>query len=333
MRETVSPQQCAPGIWRVILPMHTGFMTAVNSYVVEDEHGITLVDSGLGNDETWECLNSALVELRLPLRYVNRVLLSHAHPDHSGLAGRIAETTGATVWVHQRDLEFIDRRYIHGEIFQHDLRRWLAAHGTPEEEAAELSIVAESTARAARQLPQGETYREGEHIQVGPYDFAVEWTPGHTPGHVCLSDEAHGLLFCGDHVLPNVSPNVGMQPDSEVNPLPGYLASLAALAQSDVQVTLPGHGETFPIQGRAHQLRQHQLSRQRRLLDLLEDGPHTAYGLAGRVWAHAKPLNWPRFHGNLRRNAVNTLIAHLELLCTDGRVERSEERPYHYALS
>jgi glyoxylase-like metal-dependent hydrolase (beta-lactamase superfamily II) len=332
MSEALSPYECAPGIWRVILPMHTGFMTAVNSYVVEDDHGITLIDSGLGNDETWECLNHALDALDLPLRQVNRVLLSHAHPDHSGLAGRIAAATGATVWVHQRDLEFIERRYVHGDAFSHDLRRWLASHGTPEEEAAELAMVADSTTRAARQLPSGETYREGERIHVGRYDFAVEWTPGHTPGHVCLRDEAHGLLLCGDHVLPNVSPNVGMQPDSEVNPLPGYLASLESLAESDVRVTLPGHGESFPIQGRAHQLRQHQLSRQRRLLELLEDGPTTAYALAGRVWAHAKPLNWARFHGTLRRNAVNTLIAHLELLRDEGRVERSDDRPYHYAL-
>jgi len=333
MVEQARPEEGAPGIGRVTLPMPLGFMNAVNAYVVEDAHGITLVDSGLGNDESWELLNEAFETLQVPLRHVNRVLLTHAHSDHSGLAGRIAEATGATVWVHQRDLEFIVRRYLRVDQFKQDLRDWLAAHGAPDEEATELALFTESMTRASRQLPSGETYREGEHILVGPYDFTVNWTPGHTPGHVCLQDEEHGLLFCGDHVLPNVSPNVGMQPDSDINPLPGYLTSLEALAESDVHVTLPGHGAPSDTQARSRTLLHHQLRRQQHLLDLLADGPFTAYELAARVWVGLGTLNWAHFGGNLRRNAVNTLVAHLELLRANGRVTRSDEPPYRYELS
>jgi glyoxylase-like metal-dependent hydrolase (beta-lactamase superfamily II) len=328
------PEEWAPGIWRVVLPMNNGFMSAVNVYLAEDDHGVTLIDCGLPNDDSWEALNGALDTLHIPMRHLSRILLTHAHPDHSGMAGRIAEESGATVWIHQRDLEYLERRFLHTEEYQRNARAWLLAQGVPEDEAAELSQSVVGTIPQTQWLPDGETYRAGQRIHLGPFDFEVQWTPGHTPGHVCFADEAHQLLICGDHVLPNVSPNVGMQPDSDVNPIPGYLASLETLSESDVRTTLPGHGERFEVQARARTLLSHQLARQRHLQDLVaEHGPCTAYELGAIVWTSARSQSWSTFRPITRRNALNTLSAHLELLRAEGRLTRSDEIPYRYEAS
>jgi glyoxylase-like metal-dependent hydrolase (beta-lactamase superfamily II) len=159
----------------------------------------------------------------------------------------------------------------------------------------------------------------------------VVWTPGHTPGHVCFVDEATATILCGDHVLPTVSPNIGMHPDSDLNPLPGYLASLEEFASSAYRAALPGHGQAlFDIQGRARELWGKQMERREKLLDMLTADGLTPYQLGERVWADSKPLSWPDFRGHIRRNAIATLLAHLELMRDEGKVERSEDLPYRY---
>jgi glyoxylase-like metal-dependent hydrolase (beta-lactamase superfamily II) len=326
------PELCAPGVWRLTLPLSTSYLRTVNAYLFEEEDGATLIDCGLGTDETWDLFEAYLQTAGLPVQRVRRVLLTHAHHDHSGLAARIAATTGATIWVHQNDVVFFERRYVDLARYRAELYAWLCAHGTPADDAEGLAGNAESMAWDAHRLPPAERYRPDDRFPVGQYDLHVEWTPGHTPGHVCFTDVARGLVVCGDHILPNISPNVGLHPDSQMNPLGGYLASLESFERSDYRVALPGHGAPFDIQGRARELRLHQIDRRQRLLDLLASGPSTAYGLAERVWADAQPLSWADFRGHLRRNAVATLVAHLELLREEARVARSEGQPYRYEL-
>ncbi|MBI4213748.1 MAG: MBL fold metallo-hydrolase [Chloroflexi bacterium] len=307
-----------------------GRLSGVNAYVIEDEHGITLVDCGYGIDEHWHILLEALEARRVPIEHVSRVVLTHVHVDHSGLAGRIVAASRATIWAHEQDLEFLARRQ--SDQYPRAVRDWLTAHGTPEAEAFELAGGAQPGGGMPRQLPRLETYRRGEKVRVGRYDFEVTWTPGHTPGHVCFQEDAHGLLFCGDHILPDIAPNVGMQPDSDMNPMPGYLASLEALSESDIKSAFPGHGDAFSIQERARELLGRQLSRQQQLVELVAEGPTTAYELGPRVWPDTGGSSWITF-GRLRRNAINTLVAHLEALRDQGQVKRSDERPYRYELA
>jgi len=97
-------KKCAPGVWQIPLPLPGSSLGTVNVYVVEDNRGVTLVDCGLGNSESWDLLQHHLEKLGMPIRHVERVLLTHTHHDHSGLAGRIVAETGAAVWVHQHDV-------------------------------------------------------------------------------------------------------------------------------------------------------------------------------------------------------------------------------------
>ena len=326
-----APLLCAPGIWQIPLPLPGRMLSSVNVYIVEDHDGMTLVDCGLSNAESWEILQQQLDVLGIPLRHIRRVLLTHTHPDHAGLAGRLAAETGAAIWVHKLDADFYRRRNIEAETFKRRVYDWLQAHGTPTEEARTLADGSAPMVKGASDHPTMESYRSGDHVQIGGYDFNVVWTPGHTPGHVCFMDELRQTVICGDHILPHVSPNVGMHVDTEINPLNGYLASLQEFSESTFSAALPGHGLPFSdIQSRARELREYQLGRQRLVREMLEVETLTMYELGQRVWTETKSNPWSQLWGHLRRNAIGTLVAHAELLREQGVLERTEDRPYRY---
>ncbi len=324
---------CAPGVSQLASPLEGGYLRSVNAYVFEDEGGYTLVDSGVGSDEVWELFCAGIEGAGIAPRHIRRVLLTHGHHDHSGLAARLASTTGAEVWMHARDVEFFERRFVRTEQYKVDLHRFLIANGTPGEEAVELTRSAESAARVTPEFRRVATYKGDDVFEVGEYRLEVVWTPGHTPGHVCFLDPARRFAVCGDHILPTVSPNVAMMPDSDLNPLPGYLESMQTFAEGEYEVALPGHGDAFDIGKRAKQLLTHQLDRQARVREVLTEGPATPYEVAEQIWRHTQPNNWSTFRGHVRRNAVQTIIAHLELLVSRGEAARSGDEPTRYELT
>jgi glyoxylase-like metal-dependent hydrolase (beta-lactamase superfamily II) len=323
----------APGVSQLASPLEGGYLRSVNAYVLEDEGGYTLVDSGVGSDEVWELFCAGIASAGIAPRHIRRVLLTHGHHDHSGLAARLAGETGAEVWMHARDVEFFERRFVRTNEYMVQLRAFLVANGTPPEEATELTRSAESAARVTPAFPGVATYQGDDVFEVGEYRLQVVWTPGHTPGHVCFLDPARRLAICGDHILPTVSPNVAMMPDSDLNPLPGYLDSMRSFAESDYEVALPGHGDAFDIGRRARKLLEHQLERQARVREILSEGPATPYEVAEGIWRHTQPNNWSTFRGHVRRNAIQTIIAHLELLVSRGEVARSDGEPRRYELT
>src|SRR5207302_5023719 len=82
--DVVPPRLCAPGIWQIKLPLASSFLKTVNAYILEDEHGVAIVDCGLPTQETWELVTRSLDELNIPIGHIDRILLTHAHTDHSG---------------------------------------------------------------------------------------------------------------------------------------------------------------------------------------------------------------------------------------------------------
>jgi glyoxylase-like metal-dependent hydrolase (beta-lactamase superfamily II) len=166
----------------------------------------------------------------------------------------------------------------------------------------------------------------GEELRVGDYAFEFQWTPGHTPGHVCLYEPGHRLLLCGDHILQDVAPNVSLQPYTTENPIPGYLSSMQWLSELPVDVSMPGHGQPFASpRERALALIGHQTERAEQVRSLLTHEPQTTYELAAQVWANTTPYNWSQFNVRLRRNALGTLAAHLDLLAQRRQAERIED--------
>ncbi len=327
--ESAPPEEVAPGIWRLVFPITT-FLRSVNAFLVRDRDGYALVDCGMDTEECHLRLDEQLAALNVRLRAIHTIVATHGHPDHTGMANRIRSQTGARVWLHAGEQAFID--YRRGDSSTELLERWLLRYGVPAPEATEMVAKVREGDRGTPDVKPDRLLQGGEDIPLGEYRFEVHWTPGHTPGHICFYEPRNRMLLCGDHILQEVAPNVSLLPYTDENPMPGYLDALRWMADMPVELTLPGHGAPFPSpRDRALELIGHQTDRQAHLRSLLTEQPRTAYELAQQVWADAKPNTWSDFNLRLRRNALGTLAAHLELLAERGEAARIDDGVVRYS--
>jgi glyoxylase-like metal-dependent hydrolase (beta-lactamase superfamily II) len=161
---------------------------------------------------------------------------------------------------------------------------------------------------------------DGDLVPDAGRPLRAVWTPGHTPGHLCFHDEPDDLLLSGDHVLPRISPNIGLQPHTADPPLAAYLASLERVgARYDSAEVLPAHEYRFA--GLAHRVRvllEHHRCRGEEILAVLERrGEATVWQIAGELtWSRG----WSQVTGFMRRAAVAETLAHLQWLSQAGRV-------------
>jgi len=162
----------------------------------------------------------------------------------------------------------------------------------------------------------------GEKIPVADGVLEVLWTPGHTPGHVCLYDRQRRVLFSGDQILELISPNIGWHPGRD--PLHEFLTSLEELEKLDIELILPSHG--MPFSGHREWISKtmdHHRDRCNRILALLNGSPKTAATIVDGLWDRTlTPFHY--------RFAVFEVLAHLEYLERQEKVIR--HRPDNVTL-
>ncbi|MBV9921157.1 MAG: MBL fold metallo-hydrolase, partial [Pseudonocardia sp.] len=160
---------------------------------------------------------------------------------------------------------------------------------------------------------------DGERLSVGDRALVAVETPGHTRGHMVFADEAADIMFCGDHVLPRITPSIGLEPDPKVSPLADFLSSLELIRQRPDARMLAAHG---PVGMRVHQrvdeLIAHHAKRLDATLAALAEGRSTAYAVAG-------VLTWTRRDRTLSElDPFNEMLATLETMAhLEVLVERS----------
>jgi glyoxylase-like metal-dependent hydrolase (beta-lactamase superfamily II) len=155
-----------------------------------------------------------------------------------------------------------------------------------------------------------------ETLEVGRRRLRVEWTPGHSPGHICLFDEREKILFAGDHLLPELSPNIGLHPQSTSDPLHEYLDGLRRLAAYGPRLILPAHGRPFAdAPGRVATLVAHHKKRLDQIAAIVGGGEQSAWAVALKQWG-------PRENPWEKRAALQEGLAHLQALAVEGRVRK-----------
>ena len=145
------------------------------------------------------------------------------------------------------------------------------------------------------------------------------WTPGHTPGHLCLHDETENLLLTGDHVLPRISPNIGLPPHAAEPPLAAYLRSLESVAAYDSAEALPAHEYRFyGVASRVRMLLAHHERRCDEIIEILRrNGPSTTWQVTTEpTWSRG----WAALTGFMRRAALAEAGAHLQHLADSDRI-------------
>jgi glyoxylase-like metal-dependent hydrolase (beta-lactamase superfamily II) len=314
-----------PGIWRLPLPLRDNPLGHVNTYLVRADDGYLLVDCGWDTADCLQALEGHLRALDVRFGDVRHLVVTHIHPDHYGLAGRLREIANADLSFHRLERLYIESRYADADLLLGEMREWLRQHGTPQAELDRLSRSSMAILDRVQIAYPDRTLEGGEEIPCGRFTFRVLWTPGHSAGHICLYDPLHRVLLSGDHVLPRISPAITLHIQAAGNPLADYLDSLRLVGQLQAELVLPGHGDPFAgLAERAAELAAHHQARLREVLALLGADPArgtTAFEVARQMrWGSRR--TWDDLSGFERRLAVTETLAHLELLHARGQVAK-----------
>jgi glyoxylase-like metal-dependent hydrolase (beta-lactamase superfamily II) len=244
----------AEGIGWARLPV-PGSLKHINIWLLDDgedggaDAGVAIVDTGLDSPvsrEGWEALLSG----PLAGRRVTRVLCTHFHPDHVGLAGWLTRRFEAPLWMSRE--EWLFARLLTADVRDapppEAVAYWRAAGWSEERIGAEAEKGWGRFAAMVSAMPVSFVrMREGDRIAIGDRTWQVLTGNGHCPEHVCLIDQAGGLMIAGDQVLPRITSNVSLSlSEPEGDPLGDWLASIAKLKTlPDSLLVLPSHGEPF----------------------------------------------------------------------------------------
>jgi glyoxylase-like metal-dependent hydrolase (beta-lactamase superfamily II) len=240
--------EVAPGVhWiRMRLPMQ---LNHINLWLLEDGEGWTVVDCGIRNTETadaWEALFAG----PMAGRKIERVIVTHMHPDHIGLAGWLVRKFDVELWITRT--EFLMCRNLVADTGQEAPRegvRFYKAAGFSDELIENYRARFGGFGHGVHKLPNSyRRIREGDEIAIGGRTWRIIVGNGHSPEHACLWCPEANLIISGDQLLPRISSNVSVHPtEPEANPLQDWLDSchkLRAALPADVLV-LPAHNEPF----------------------------------------------------------------------------------------
>lgn len=316
-------------IYTIPVPLPNNPLRQLNSYVIKGEGRSLVIDTGFKLEECRKALCDGLEELGVDMNCTD-IFLTHLHSDHSGLAAELA-TQSSKIYISRADGELLTLSLTQGLGRVEEYR----SYGFSEKE---LENFWENPSMKYRQeSPFSFTYvADGDVLTYGGRRLEVIFTPGHTPGHVCLYDRANKVMFLGDHVLFNITPNITTWPFFE-DPLGHYVHSLMDISIYDVRLPLPAHrGVNGTMAERVGTIIEHHGARIREMLDILTERPGlTPYDLSGMMtWrVHGKTNSWADFPLNQKWFAVGETAAHLDYLLKRGRVRREfDGRCWHYSV-
>ena len=316
------------GINQIKLPLLKTGPENVNVYIIEGTNGNLMIDTGWNTPECFNTLAQEMKNSGFAMKDITDIVITHFHPDHMGLAGKVAELSGARISLSETEGKLIDSYYSHPESLISQMVLFFMANGVPEWELKMLAEASYNIRKFVTPFKASTLLKPGDRVAMEPFEFQVIATPGHSPGHICLYEPNKKYFFSGDHVLAEIVPNVGYHPLSGENPLGDYVKSMNELAGLEVRFVFPGHGSVFSglapkmddIQ-RFHQDRMYKIQRamgveQKNAYDIAKaipwivNGDETAYD-------KLEPID--------RRLAVLETLAHLQYLVSENKGRKITE--------
>jgi glyoxylase-like metal-dependent hydrolase (beta-lactamase superfamily II) len=250
-------------------------------------------------------------------------VVTHVHPDHFGLAGSIKHLSPHTeLLMHRWEADLIESRYVKFSELQTKMSVMLRRHGVPESDILALQNASMPALQFVTMTFPDRLLYGGEIVSTGVYDLEIIWTPGHSPGHICLYEPQNQLLFAGDHILPGITPNVSHHVQSGDDPLGEYQSALNKLRHLPAKQVLPAHENIFTdLPGRIEALFTHHREREAEILKVLNGNSLSAYEVSSHVkWNTQKP--WGKLPPLVKRSAVMETIAHLEHMRWEGALKK-----------
>ena len=286
----------------------------VNCYLFNRGEVVDLVDCGIQSDDSIKLIKRAIAEVGGPGARLRRLVITHIHPDHYGAAGVLAADPEVEVYLHRLEVPLVHPRYLELEQLIAEVGRWLRINGAPEK-------VANSLMNASRNLRDFVTPADpvvqldgAETLELGEHRVIVQWTPGHSPGHMSLYEPSERLLLGGDLLLPSISPNIGLHPQSTPNPLDDFIWSMERMVALRPALVLPSHGRPFShLEEHVDKLKAHHERRKVRIEGIIGDREVTGWEVAHELWGRREHI-WDT------RMALQEGLAHLQSMAVAGRL-------------
>ncbi|MFZ6003230.1 MAG: MBL fold metallo-hydrolase [Actinomycetota bacterium] len=319
--------QLPEGILHVPLP--TPFPVGpVNCYVLLDAP-MTVVDPGMIWADSTAQLKAALAAAGRSVTDIDRVLVTHGHPDHFGAAGWLADEADAIVLCGRAE-----QSKLTGQVDRARMVDVVGRLGIPDEMQSTFRLFYEGVRDLVHPIRVDRLVLldDGDVLSAGGRDWQVHVTPGHSVGHVSLYNSETRVLVSGDHLLACITPNPVLEPDLDSpdgrrRSLVEYLASLDRFVRIDPLVVLPGHGPRFrDVPALTESMRHHHTERADEILAIVRRlGEATPFELSGHLFPHIADF--------AVMLGVSEVVGHLDVLEDDGRLVRSSDAPHRYAVA
>ena len=324
--------QITDDIVQVKLPLPF-VLKIVNCYLIRDDDGWTALDTGLNTSASRRVWQETFEGLAIGPGDIRRIVLTHSHPDHFGLAGWLQNFANGNsvhpeppVFMSPREAELARLIWVQADDLAPEIANFWRTCGVPAGVAK--TILAHTRKTRERTFPHPtviEMLEPGTSLRIGKRNFQIIHAPGHSDGQIIFYDSGDHLLLCGDQVLMKITPNIGLWYLSASDPLGQYLCSLRELTDIEVRVALPGHGPIITHwHERLDELQTHHATRLDEMVQAVRNGPTTSYEVSLQLFGFDDlGMHEVSF-------AIVETLAHLEFLRVRGCLEREQSDVWRY---
>ncbi len=300
-------EEILPNLYRIEVPLPGNPLKFINSYVLISKERNLIIDTGFNRKECFEALEEGLHDLNVDLEKTD-FLSTHLHADHQGLIPAFAKN-GAKAYMGKIDAQHTEK----GGGWEKMLK-YGAISGFPVEDLIAAVDNHPGHKHGPEQSMTWTYFHDGDAIVIGDYKLKCIETPGHTWGHICLYEPDKKILFSGDHILGDITPNIQVWSKDD-DPLKSYMESLNKVAGLDIVYTLPGHRSLIEDCGkRIQELKNHHLERCNEVLEIFTKENQSAYQAAAWMTWDIVAKSWDDFPLMQKWFATGEALAHIRFL-------------------
>lgn len=312
-----------PEIYKIPIELKGNALKVLNAYLVKSKEQYLLIDTGFNNEECKRSLLEGLKEFGLTPSDVS-VFLTHLHADHTGLAELFADSH-LPIYMGKNDYEYLN--YTLCGDYEQKINEIYLREGFPEKELKEQREDNPAMVYTVHHMFHASLLKNGDTFTIGNITFECVEVPGHTPGHMCLYIREQEIMFLGDHVLYDITPNV-MEWPNVTNSLGKYLDSLSRIKAYPVKLALPAHrgkNREISLEKRIDDLIIHHEKRLEEVREILrEKGKLNSYQIASRMRWSLRQRNWLTAPKQQKWFAMGEARAHIMYLLALGEVVKED---------